>query len=396
MKKEKTKSWSNVPFLTWEYEPQTEMKHKVLRYYLPMWAKILGKHNTELNYIDGFGGIGAYHHPENTGMEYSMHHFGSPIFSLQTISRLQQKGEIDNANIIIIDENSDNIQNLKQIVEYIGNDNPNIHYINGDFDSEINQILENDCRIGMYPSFFLIDPFGFSIKFNTIKKIMEKDKTEVLINFMYNAISRYVHHPSEKITKLYDELFGTPQWRNHADKSGEEKELSLVKLFREQCKEIASFVYPYKLNFPEKNRPYYYLFHLSNHYLACKLMKEAFAANNNNEFEYTGEQVRQPNLFDIYNEKHELAVLTNLCSKCFVEKKANICMKCMQELLDVNSLTYRKFLGKIVDCLPFTEKEIKRMLNDFEKKGYLRVNSLRKRRQGFQPDDVLVFSFEGE
>ena len=61
MQNKKIFQWNNVPFKTWEYQKQTEMKHRVFSYYLPIWFQILGKRNKNLNYIDGFGGIGAYH-----------------------------------------------------------------------------------------------------------------------------------------------------------------------------------------------------------------------------------------------------------------------------------------------------------------------------------------------
>ena len=48
-----------LPFKTWEYKEQTKIKHLVFADYFDRWVKILGKYNP-LNYIDGFGGIGAY------------------------------------------------------------------------------------------------------------------------------------------------------------------------------------------------------------------------------------------------------------------------------------------------------------------------------------------------
>ena len=50
MSKEKPKSWDNIPFETWEYEKQTEMKHRVFSYYLPLWMQILSSNNKNFNY----------------------------------------------------------------------------------------------------------------------------------------------------------------------------------------------------------------------------------------------------------------------------------------------------------------------------------------------------------
>jgi len=391
MRNEEHKKWQNVPFHTWEYEPQTEMKHKVLKYYLPIWAKILGKWNNGLKYIDGFGGIGAYHTKEDLkSKNYSSNNFGSPIFSMKTITELKENNTINYANAIIIDKEKSNLENIKIICANL-NINLNVEYIEGDFDKIINNILD-DLNGKQFPTFFLIDPFGFSIKLNTIKRIMTFDKTEVVINFMYNSIGRYLNHPNQNINKIYDELFGATDWRKYADKAGKEKELALVNLFRDQCKKFAKFVYPFKLNFPERNRPYYYLFHLTNHHLGCKLMKESFAKNNKGEFEYKGNKKQQLSIFDSL-KKHETSAWSNLCSKCFIQKneKNKSCEKCLNSLFDGQSITYKEFLEQVVDGLPFTEKEIKNMLNDFENKKVVKINSDRNRRTGIEEVDTISF-----
>ncbi|PKN40962.1 MAG: hypothetical protein CVU60_13120 [Deltaproteobacteria bacterium HGW-Deltaproteobacteria-18] len=392
MKKNLSKAWSNVRFCTWEYEKQTEMKHKVIKYYLPIWAKILNKKNMPLSYIDGFGGIGAYHTMEDVINQcYKSNNYGSPIFSMQEMSNLLKKDQIKSANAIIIDKKISNIENIKKIVEHIGIHNVNVNYIHGDFDIEINKFLdkvkvENGC-----PNFFLIDPFGFTIKLDTLRRIMSLPATEILINFMYNAISRHIKNENYKINNIYDELFGVKNWRNFADVVGEEKELALVNLFRDQCKKFAKFVYPFKLNFPEINRPYYYLFHLSNNYLGCKLMKEAFAANNKGEFEYRGNRTVQHNFLSSLGGKHNIPQFNKLCGKCFILNKKNYCRACIAELIDQKTITFENFVEKIVDTIPFTEKEIKNMVNDFEAKQFLRIVSTRRRRSGLERTDILNF-----
>ena len=46
-------------FETWDYQEQTKRKHLVFEDYFDKWIKILGKYKS-LNYIDCFGGLGAY------------------------------------------------------------------------------------------------------------------------------------------------------------------------------------------------------------------------------------------------------------------------------------------------------------------------------------------------
>jgi three-Cys-motif partner protein len=385
------RTWNNVPFNTWEYELQTEMKHRVLKYYLPIWAKILSKGFRQLTYIDGFGGIGAYHTQEDiVNGNYISNKFGSPIFSCQAISNLLEINQLHSVNAIIIDRESSNIENIEKICNYLKL-NRDIQYTIGDFDAEINKILD-ELETQNNPTFFLIDPFGFTIRMKTIERIMRLPNTEIVVNFMYNSIQRFLKHPNENVNKLFDELFGTNQWTEYADKTREDKELELVNLFRNQCKIFTKFVYPFKLNFPEKNRPYYYLFHLTNHYLGCKLMKESFANNNEGEFVYTGTKLKDETLFDKM-AKHEIASITNLCSKCFIENsiKNSMCENCLLEIFANIKIDYEKFLEEVIDKIPFNEKHIKKMLNDFESKGYLQIESKRYRTTGIENDDLLIF-----
>lgn len=68
-----------MPFETRPYEDQTKMKHQVFADYFDKWVKIVGKYHNKLNYIDGFGGIGAYKGKDGK-IDY-----GSPIIAAKII-----------------------------------------------------------------------------------------------------------------------------------------------------------------------------------------------------------------------------------------------------------------------------------------------------------------------
>jgi hypothetical protein len=63
------------------------------------------------------------------------------------------------------------------------------------------------------PTFAFIDPFGWTgVPFSLVKEILSFESCEVLFNFMYEEINRFIEHPDQ--TKNFDELFGTDAWRN--------------------------------------------------------------------------------------------------------------------------------------------------------------------------------------
>lgn len=311
MKNEKPKSWGNVPYKTWKYQKQTEMKHRVFRYYLPQWLSILGKFHKNLNYVDGFGGLGAYHTDEDIKSgEYLSKKFGSPIISMLGILDLEQRGKIEKANILVLDKNAENIRNIETIIGHLGiKTKGSISVRPGNFDEEINKFLDQieEKNSKLAPTFFLIDPFGIAdIRLQTIKRIMNVGKDEILLNFMYNCLQRFVSHPDGKINKIYDEYFGSDVSRVCKGKKLKEKEDELVGIFRNNCKKFCKFVYPFKLKFPYKDQTYYYLFHLTQHHKGCSLMKDSFAKFNNGKDEYAGEKYKnQSGLFDSLEEKEK-------------------------------------------------------------------------------------------
>ena len=384
MQNKKTLQWHNIPFKTWEYQKQTEMKHRVFSYYLPLWLQILSSTNKNLNYFDGFGGIGAYHTDEDIKKnKYVSNCFGSPVISVQTISDLKKDRKITQANVIIIDEYPDNLENIKKILKFknlpfLPSDRINFEY--GDFDKKINEGLDsfekNQSKIA--PTFFLLDPFGISgIKLCTIKRIMNMDKTEILLNFMYNSLQRWVNHPNKKIQNIYDEYFDGDEWRECKGKYLYEKEQKFVSIFRNKCKNFSKHVYPFKLNFPHKKQTYYYLFHLTNHWLGCSLMKNSFAKFNDGKCEYEGEKY-QSTLFGSIEQKEKKENFKNKLINFYTEKTIK-CVNIFEEFIDETDL-----------LLPEIKKILKKL--EEEKKISVKAFNNRKRRGGFKNADLISFS----
>ena len=59
-----------------------------------------------------------------------------------------------------------------------------------DYRKLINEILDKYSNLA--PSFFFIDPFGFKIKLKTLKRIMSVKRSEIILNFMFDSINRFM------------------------------------------------------------------------------------------------------------------------------------------------------------------------------------------------------------
>jgi hypothetical protein len=324
-----------LPFKTWSYEEQTKIKHKVFRDYFDKWVKILGKYDN-LNYIDGFGGCGAYKDQKDKVKEP---YYGSPILAARVIKDNQK-----HVNILIVDKEKENITNLKGIFKYLELDiKPT--FINDTFDSAINKILDKVSNIA--PTFVFIDPFGFEIKYSTLKRIMNIKKSEILFNFMFNGINRFLS--LEQNEQIMNDLFGTNEWKSLSELKGVERENKMINLYRSQLKRIAKFVFPYKMEFPEMRRTYYYLFHLTNHYKGASIMKSSFARFNYGRVEYLGVRGSQLSLFEIGSIKD-----TEI-EDFLVGKYQN------------TSKTYLEIIEKNIDETPYLKSGIHKALKELEK-----------------------------
>jgi len=363
MSKEEEIYLDGYDFFFWKYEEQTKIKHFVLNSYLDIWIKIVGS-NSKLNYCDCHGGCGAYYDNDEI-------FWGSPILAANTI--ISNKINLDRqVNLIVFEDNKKNVKNLRNVFKYHNlNQNNKWHIIHSDYDSEINNLLDR-INDNLAPTFFFVDPFGYKIKYSTLQRIMKIPKSEIFLNFMFNSINRAVSNPSQE--NIIDELYGTANWRSANSLSGIKREETLIELFRNQLKNCANHVFPFRMSFPNKKRTYYYLFHLTNYYKGCVIMKSAFAKFNFGRVEYRGPIQHEMTFADL--ESFKVANLGNF----LVQRYAG------------SQKSFKKIMIDIIDEVPFLEKEIREALKELEKKHLINVTRLTsKTSRGLSEDDICLF-----
>jgi len=324
----------DLPFRVWPlYEDQTRMKHQVFSDYFDKWVKIVGKYR-KVVYFDGFSGCGAY---DDKGTVK----FGSPILAAQIAEKNRLNLKRD-ARLVIIDANKENVDNIKKILECLKLDIKPI-FVSEDFDKTVNEVLDDVKNLA--PTFFFIDPFGFKIKMATLRKIMERPNTEILLTFMYNAIARFLE--AEKIEVAFNELFDCEDWKKIRAEKGSNRENAIIRLYRTKLKEFSHFVYQYRMSFPDKERTYYYLFHLTNHPLGCSIMKSCFAKYNFGKVEYLGRLNAQKTLSE------------------YAGTKAEDIKKDILSILD-SPRKYSNILETLIDETPYLESELIKTLKKLE------------------------------
>jgi len=348
------------PFFFWRYEEQTKVKHLIFSTYFDKWIKILGKWN-RLNYFDCFAGCGAYI-DKNKNIYY-----GSPILAAEKIKE-NNEHLFRRVNMVIIEKDKENLENLIKIFVY-KKLNVNIKLIHNDFNNAINLILSSNEK-ELNPSFFFVDPFGFKINFSTIEKIMEIEKSEVIINFMYNSINRFL---IDAIEPTLNNLFNCEDWKNYKNTTMN-REKKIIDLYRSQLKKIAKYVFYCPISFPIKKRTYYYLYHLTNHHKGCAIMKSCIAEHCNGRLEYQGFSGDQMTFNDIPEIK------INKIKKHFLNKYHDI------------KKEYVQIIKENIDNTSFLESEIRKALKELEKNNKILIKRIESKVMGLTGKDIIIFN----
>ena len=359
----------------WEYREHTKVKHILLEKYLAAWILILGKYNPRICYFDGFAGRG----------EYIDGTLGSPLIALKIADKLS--GYFGKLICFFIEKDEDNFENLKEILK---REEPNFknwqkieaEIKNDEFANVIDGIFNNMKKgYTLVPSFFFIDPFGFSgIPFPIIIRILSNPKTEVFFTFMVRDIARFTRLP--ELEETFNSLFGTDKLQSILS-SSQKPEGALITLYREQLHEVAKVKYSwaFRVCTSEKMQTLYYLVHATNSFKGHSIMKNImFNQSARGNFAYLGPQdvtARfQMKLFDI-NSIEEL-------------------QKLLLERFEGRTITYDKIQEEI--CIPwyseppYINKHYNQALKSLEKEGKIGVDRITSRTQrGLSGDDEITF-----
>ncbi len=356
-------------YFLWPYEEQTQMKHKVVTDYFKIWATKLGQHHIAY-FFDCFGGCGAY-------LEKETIHYGSPFLAAKVATDLKESLD-RKTEIIVTEREKENYENLLKVKDDISKELTVVPRI-GNMSFE--DYMQLDWTIRTYknpnsPVFFFIDPFGYSLNFSDIKDIMRYQRNEMVINFMYDYISRFINtDDNPKLEETYDQFFGCGEWRDARNLSGDEREKKLVDIYKRQLKKSAKFVFPYKLSFPDRDRTYYYLFHATNNIGGCSIMKSVFASWNYGRVEYLGRKGDELTLFDLKEFKIG-DIKSTLISK-YAGKQ----------------MSFTEIVEDIIDDTLFIETDIRTAIKEMREEGTvktMRVTS--KTDRGLAGDDMVSFN----
>lgn len=301
----------------WELEVHTAKKHEILRRYFEAWLPIMSRQNSRVVFIDGFAGPGRYKNGED----------GSPVIVLRAACEHTFNFRCELC-FIFVEEDRNRHEHLETTLK---REFPNLsskitfEVIRGTFDEHLRNTFETikGQTQNASPTFVFVDPFGFAkTPFETIQAILKNPKCEVLVNFMYEEVNRFLCLGAH--AAKYDKLFGTPDWRSVIDiSSPETRRQRIHDIYLRQLKTAANYVKSFEMR-NATNSTDYFLYFASNNLKGLEKMKEAmWKVDGTGSFLFSDHQhaLGQPSLFD---NQPNMQPLRDAIKKIFQGKKVLI------------------------------------------------------------------------
>jgi len=250
---------------------QTQAKHFILRGYLQELAfKVL--HGWDIAYIDGFSGPW-----KSEAGDFSDTSFMIAISVLTEAQCIvsQQVGVRRKVKCFFVEKDLDAYRQMVAAVAgfHQVDQGFEIATYNGEFVEAVDQIR---AFVGRSFPLIFIDPTGWTeYPLGKIAPLFALEKCEVLINFMYGHISRFISHPDDRIIASLDPILGGTGWKSRLDPSMRPG-LAVEKLFRETLKREGKFAYVVstRIDKSTQERPHFFIVYGTKNRAGLKAFRE--------------------------------------------------------------------------------------------------------------------------
>ncbi|MHA1855894.1 MAG: three-Cys-motif partner protein TcmP [Promethearchaeota archaeon] len=377
----------------WELQEHSKVKHELLIKYLNSFLKITGRSWKEITIIDCFAGKGEYNSGES----------GSPLHILNVCESVLNKVQsLEKIKCIFIEKNKGNFRHLelnvnKKIKEIKIEPNQEIEtkLYNKSFEEAYIDIENNEfSRLASFPSFFFIDPFGYSgVPFNLIKNIFsyydpnqhKYGRPEIFLNLMVNPINRF--KTNEHFEDLLQKLFGTSTWKSDIDKLEkiytDLQNQEIISNYYRKCiveKTNANFTQKYVFRSSKNNIRLYDMIHATTQFKGLKVMKDImFRQGIPGSFEFHGKK----------EKKLQIKEKNTLNKYLGIDDNESSLKKWLIDVLRPDEYySYDDLIQDIYQKTPFIDSIFKKTVKKMEKSKIAEIiRRTSKRRSGFQGKD---------
>ncbi len=363
---------------TWGIEQHTLAKHEILRRYLGAWFPILTStgHNRRVIYLDGFAGPGRYVDGES----------GSPLIALDTLVNHSHFSRMSRTEFVFafVEQDSPRFHSLQSELDLFWDDhggkptNVDVRLFNEPFEDVAEHIISS-TRGRLAPTFAFIDPFGWSgVPMNTVRELLKARKCEILFNFMYESVNRFVADTRPGIHRSFSELFGSEEdaHRRAATLRGDNRKTFLHDLYLKQLRTVCrfDFVRSFEMIDQRRNRTAYFLMYGTRHHRGLQVMKDAmWAVDPVSGARFSGSAGAQQMLF---SPEPNLEPLRTALINRFASR----------------TVTVERIERFIIEDTDYKTTHYKSVLRDLENAGDVECMTKRKRRNTYPPGTELRFT----
>lgn len=366
----------------WTIEQHTRAKHELLRRYLGAWFPILASSgwNRRVLFLDGFSGPGVYAGGEP----------GSPLIALTTLVDHAHFPRLSSTEFVFLFVEADPARYASLEAEIAAfwsrraggqPKNIRVQLYNDEFASVATELVTytREQKKQLAPTLAFIDPFGWSgVPLALIADLLSFDKCEVLFNFMFDSVNRFVADERPGVARHFAELFGSGESEHQAAAAlkGENRKSFLRDLYMKQLREVAGFrhVRSFELMDIDRGRTAYFLMFGTRHHKGLEVMKDAmWALDPISGARFTGFAGAQQMLF---GTEVDVAPLRTALLGRFAGEAVSI-------------ETIERFVIEETDFK--TTQYKKAVLKELETEGVIACESSRKRRLTYPPGTILRF-----
>lgn len=234
-------------------------------------AKVSGKSNPEILYVDGFAGPGRYSGGED----------GSPVLALQAARNHSANFPVP-IRFMFIELEASRYEYLRQCIQaqrqQMGDKNVRVEDpIRGDCNAVLSGKLDESRAKGAQfgPALIFLDQFGYSaVPMELIAKIMQFPSCEVFSYLEYKHLNRFITDTTK--AEGIDAAFGGPEWRQAIELPHGKRDEFLLAAYKSALKSRGNAKYVSHFSMHDATgQLIYWLFFTTNNLRGLEEMKKA-------------------------------------------------------------------------------------------------------------------------
>lgn len=365
---------------------QTYLKHFFLERYLERVAYNILSFKDKFVYIDGFSG------PWRSKDEnYGDTSFAIALNKLRAIREVlyNKTGQRKTIRCVFNDKDPTAHKHLLRFVSDIRD--IEVHAVCRDFESLVPEIVS--YARGSF-SLTFVDPTGWSgFGLRKISPLLEL-QGEVLINFMFDYVNRFLEDPRPEIASTFDPLFGGAGWYEEVEgrvAKGETREDAVLDVYRERLRLIGSFpnVTSTRILKPLADRSYFYLVYGTRHWKGLvefrDVERKAVDAQESERraAQYMDREARsgQIDLFSAGDNRNVSRAFAEMLEKQRRKAKAVLVSKLAAD----GQCVYADLLASVLEVPLVSKRDVNEWLAEMKKSGHIDLPDLARRERMPKP-----------